>query len=137
MCAARLDIPSSIGVPARIETNMRKLIVLAAAVLIMAGCSPEKSNPDAIREQTAHATAAATKDAKAVVQGVFQGLKEKGPININKASADDLKSLPGIDDAAAQKIIDNRPYVESSELVKRHVISRAEYNQIAGKVKAR
>ncbi len=79
----------------------------------------------------------AARDAKAVAQGVVQGIKQQRTININRASAADLKSLPGIDDDAAGRIIDHRPYSDSEDLVKRHVISRAEYNRIAGKIEAR
>ena len=31
-------------------------------------------------------------------------------MNINKASEKDLESLPGIDEAAARRIVDDRPY---------------------------
>ena len=93
--------------------------------------------PMKIREQTARATSTAARDAKAVAQGVAQGLKQQRTININRASADDLKSLPGIDNNAASRIIDHRPYTDSGDLVKRHVISRAEYDRIAGKIEAR
>lgn len=105
-------------------------------VVLLAGCTPQQRNPDAIREQTAKATHEAAQDTKAAVQGVVQGLREKGPVNINKASADDLKTLPGVDDATANRIVADRPYNDSSELVKRHVVSHAEYDRIAGKITA-
>lgn len=115
-----------------------KLIALAPLVLVvLAGCTTHDRSPDAIREQTAHATATAARDAKAVAQGVAEGIKQQKTININKASADDLKALPGIDDDVAQRIIDHRPYNDSYELVKRRVISREEYDRISGKVEAR
>jgi DNA uptake protein ComE-like DNA-binding protein len=116
-------------------------VKLSAAPLLMivalAGCTTHDRSPDAIREQTAHATATAARDAKAVVQGVVEGVKQQRTININRSSADDLKSLPGIDDAAANRIIEHRPYSDSYELVKRHIISRAQYDHIAGKIEAR
>jgi DNA uptake protein ComE-like DNA-binding protein len=58
-------------------------------------------------------------------------------MNINKASQSELEMLPGIDAAAARRIIAGRPYQTSMELMRRHVISRAEYNKIASKVVAR
>src|SRR5438309_1885923 len=88
-----------------------KLTWLCMLVLIpLAACTPEKRSPDAIREDTARATSEATRDAKAVAQGVVEGLKQKGPVNINKASDKDLETLPGIDVVAAKRIIDGRPY---------------------------
>jgi competence protein ComEA len=116
---------------------MKRAVVVFLALIGLAGCTPERRSPDAIREDTAKATAAAARDAKAVAQGVVQGLKQKGPININKASAADLETLPGIDEAAAHKIVTNRPYADSAELVKRRVISRAQYDKIASQVTTR
>jgi DNA uptake protein ComE-like DNA-binding protein len=115
---------------------MKWMMLCVLAVLPLTACTPERRSPDAIREDTAKATAEATRDAKAVVQGVAQGLKEKGPVNINKASVDDLKALPGVDDAAANRIVDGRPWDNSYDLVKKHVISKAEYDRIASKIKA-
>ena len=114
-----------------------KWMFCVVAVLCLTACTPERRSPDAIREDTAKATAEAARDAKAVVQGVAQGLREKGPVNINKASIDDLKALPGIDDAAANRIAEGRPWDNSYDLVKKHVISKAEYDRIASKIKAR
>ena len=110
---------------------------LCAGLVLLTGCSPAARSPDAIRQDSAAATAAAVRDAKAAAQGVFAGLRAKGPLNVNKASADELETLPGIDALAARRIIAGRPYGTSMELMRRHVISRAEYNRIANKVVAR
>ena len=116
---------------------MRSGALLSLALIALTACTPHDRSPDEIREQTARATSTAARDAKAVAQGVAQGIKQQRTININRASADDLKSLPGVDDDAARRIIDHRPYSDSEDLVKRQIISRAEYNQIAGKIEAR
>ncbi len=117
---------------------MKKTMALAPMlVVVLAGCTPHQRSPDEIREETAHATASAARDAKAVAQGVVEGIKQQRTINVNKAKIEDLKSLPGIDDATAQRIMDHRPYSESYDMVKRRVISKAEYNRIAGKIEAR
>jgi DNA uptake protein ComE-like DNA-binding protein len=115
---------------------MRIFTLIALVAAGLAGCTAHDRSPDAIREQTAHATSTAVRDAKAVTQGVVQGIRQQKTININKASVKDLSSLDGIDDAAAQRIVDHRPYADSYELVKKHVISNSEYKRIAGKIEA-
>ena len=121
----------------RILVGMKRTILFSISLFVMLGCSPASRSPDAIRQDTATATAAAARDAKAVVKGVVDGLKEKGPLNINRASADDLQTLPGIGEASAQKIIAGRPYENSIELVKRHIVSKAQYDRIASHVVAK
>ena len=121
----------------RILVGMKRTILFSLCLFVMLGCSPASRSPDAIRQDTATATAAAARDAKAVVKGVVDGLKEKGPLNINRASADDLQTLPGIGEASAQKIIAGRPYENSIELVKRHIVSKAQYDRIASQVVAK
>ncbi|HEX8713328.1 MAG TPA: helix-hairpin-helix domain-containing protein [Terracidiphilus sp.] len=105
--------------------------------LVLAGCTAHERSPDEIRKQTARATSTAARDAKAVAQGVVEGIKQQRTININRSSAADLKTLPGVDDAVAQRIIEHRPYSDSYELVKRHILTRKEYDRIAGKIEAR
>ncbi|HEY1984287.1 MAG TPA: helix-hairpin-helix domain-containing protein [Terracidiphilus sp.] len=116
---------------------MKWIALSLLAVLPLAACTPERRSPDAIRQDTAKATSEATRDAKAVVQGVADGLKQKGPMNINKASVDDLKTLPGIDDTAANRIVNGRPWDSGGDLVRKHAISRAEYDKIADKIVAK
>jgi DNA uptake protein ComE-like DNA-binding protein len=115
-----------------------KLSALALLVpLVLAGCTSHDPSPDQIREQTARATSTAARDAKAVVQGVVEGVRQQRTININRSSARDLTSLPGIDEAAAERIIAHRPSSDSYDLVKRHIISHAEYDRISGKIESR
>jgi len=117
--------------------NSKLAWLFTLALTPLAACTPEKRSPDAIREDTARATSEATKDVKAVAQGVVEGLKQKGPLNINKASENDLETLPGIDEAAARRIVDGRPYDNGSDLIKKHLISKAEYDRIASRIVAK
>ena len=122
--------------------NVMKIFasVALAGVLgagMVSGCTAHDRSPDAIREQTAHATSTAVRDAKAVTQGIVQGIRQQKTININKASVKDLSSLDGIDDATADRIIAHRPYKDSYERVKRRIVSKDEYNRIASKIEAR
>jgi DNA uptake protein ComE-like DNA-binding protein len=48
-----------------------------------------------------------------------------------------VRSLPGTTDAEADRVIAGRPYDEPSDLVKRHILSKSEYDKIADQVTAR
>ncbi len=58
-------------------------------------------------------------------------------IDINSASADELKTLPGIGDAYSAAIIKNRKYANKRQLVSRKVIPQATYDKIADKIIAK
>ena len=60
-----------------------------------------------------------------------------GMVDINTATAAELKGLPGVSDADSAKIIQGRPYVDKNQLMSRHVVSEATYDKIKDHVVAK
>lgn len=107
------------------------LVLLAAS---LAACTNKQDNPDQIRQRTADATATMRRDTKAVVEGVKEGMGRDSTVDINRASREDLLTLPGVTERVADRIIANRPFTDAHDLIKRHVLSEAEYARISDRI---
>ena len=62
---------------------------------------------------------------------------KKAPVDINSASATELKTVTGIGEADAKKIVENRPYKSTDELVQKKVMPKATYDKIKGQIVAK
>lgn len=118
---------------------MRTSTIILAAMLLAGctACNSKPSSPDQVREKTAEATAELKDNAKAVAQGVREGLTRPSPdkpLDLNTASKSELTSLPGITDDAADRIIVARPYSNVHQLLDKRIISREEYDKIADSI---
>jgi competence protein ComEA len=110
------------------------LLTLALPLASITACNT-RDNPDEIRRRTAEATETVRRDAKAMAEGVKEGMgRDKKAININRASREDLLSLPGLTEHEADRIIAERPYDNTDDLVRRHVLPREEYDKISDRV---
>jgi DNA uptake protein ComE-like DNA-binding protein len=103
-------------------------------ILLAAACTSQKPSPDEVREKTAQATSDIKRDAQALAQGVREGWNRDQPLDVNKATKEQLLSLPGMNGEGADRVIAGRPYSTTFELLSRHIISQHQYDKIRDKV---
>jgi DNA uptake protein ComE-like DNA-binding protein len=72
-----------------------------------------------------------SEQARAVAQGVKEGLhRDNYPLNLNSAPESDLDHLPGLTREDARRIVTGRPYANTSDLVKKHILTEQQYRGV-------
>lgn len=73
------------------------LSVAVTAMLFLSACSAcgPRQNPDELREKTAETTAMLKQDAKAVAEGVREGIGRSNAVNLNSATKKELTPCRG------------------------------------------
>jgi DNA uptake protein ComE-like DNA-binding protein len=120
----------------RILTISGRTAIGVAVLAVYVGCTKDQS-PQEIREKTAQATAELKQNAKAVAEGVKEGWSRDKPLDLNKATRNQVEDLPGVSRAQADQIVADRPFDDPHQLVTRRILTEGEYAKISDRVVAK
>lgn len=121
--------------------KMRMLDLILASGLLLAGTAAAAQDEPAPAPKTParavqpgsnkiHSATAAGRAEKAKLKATVKA------VDVNRASKDELKKLPGITDAMADKIIAGRPYLTKSRLVTENIIPMMTFQAIRDRIAA-
>jgi competence protein ComEA len=99
----------------KMKKQMSRMFLAAVILILGVGIAYSHPQPPAASSKSTAAQAAT---------------KASDLVDINSATKDQLKALPGIGDAYSQKIIDGRPYRVKTDLLNKKIVPAATYDKI-------
>jgi DNA uptake protein ComE-like DNA-binding protein len=104
-----------------------RLVLLVVLTVLLAPASSSWAQGKKAEAPKPAAAAATAADATAAADVV----------DLNTATEEQLKALPGIGDAYSKKIVAGRPYANKAQLVSKKIVPQATYDKIKDKVIAK
>jgi len=117
------------------KRSMVQILTFALMLLLSAGLSVAAESKGATAEETTKATSSADKAGKSTKPAT--GPAKVKLVDINTARKAELKTLPGIGDAEAERIIAGRPYLSKANLTTHNIVSREIYEGLKSRVIAK
>ena len=117
--------------------SIAKTTLISLTLVLSASLSSAADTKAAAPQPAASKAQATPKSVKSGTAAKPKAAPKIKLVDINSASAAELKKLPGISDAEAAKIIAGRPYGSKAWLVSRNVIDAAVYEGLKQQVIAK
>jgi competence protein ComEA len=108
--------------------NFRPLLMTFAAAILSTSVAVAQTTPVPNQSDEPKVTHKMSPQEKSKTNA------NSGPVDLNKASKEELAALPGVGPSYAQKIVDARPFVDKNQLLGKKILPGSTYERIKDRI---